>query len=216
MEQSISMTPAIELNARQLKFCDEYMVDFVGAHAAKRAGYSAHSAKSMGVDLLAHPGIQARLADLSVRALQEYRVRAKRVMEELYSVATADIGEAYGADGELLPLRSMPKGLRMAVAAVESEQGEDGVAVKRIKLWDKLKAIELFGKHLGLFTDKVEHSGTPPMQTNLFVMGPEHLEKVMKLAQEMGLMGRLMERGEPMKVVEAVVLEPEVKDAKNV
>jgi phage terminase small subunit len=32
--------------------------------------------------------------------------------------------------------------------------------VRKVKFWDKVKGLELLGKHLKLFTEKVEHSGS--------------------------------------------------------
>ena len=83
-------------------------------------------------------------------------------------MAFFDVGQLHDADGNLLPLQQLPEDARRAVVQFEAESvGQDGEAVtqlRRVKLADKLKALELLARHLGMLKDKVEHSGTVTLE----------------------------------------------------
>jgi len=95
---------------------------------------------------------RSELYDSAVDAWLHYYVT--RLMDEVKALATVDLADAYDEDGQLLPLREMPQHVRAAIAAVDrTEQvGEDGSKTTvKVKLWDKLKAIEMLGNQLGIF-----------------------------------------------------------------
>ena len=71
----------------------------------------------------------------------EERINEKKVLQELAAVAFARASEAYGPDWSPVPERAGP-----ALAAVEKTS--QGI---KLKFYDKLKALELLGKHFGLF-----------------------------------------------------------------
>lgn len=98
-----------------------------------------------------------RLADL---------IDPDRVLREAARLAYSDIRELFDAQGNLKPIRDWPDHLAAAVASVEviikNAEAGDGHTdrVHKLKLWDKPKNIELLFKHLGLLTEKLEHSGS--------------------------------------------------------
>jgi len=94
------------------------------------------------------------------------------IIAELKNVGMVDIARAYDSMGRLLPLDQIPKEVRAAIVAVESEELYDNTGAgdgarqmigytKRVKFSDKLKALEMLGKHLQMFIDtsRVIHSG---------------------------------------------------------
>lgn len=155
------------MNPKRERFVLEYLVDLNGKQAAIRAGYSPASAEVTASQLLSDPKVKAAVDAEKARRAVSVQVRADDVLRELVRIATVDVSRAYDKDGNLLPLRKMPIELRRTIQSVESEQifeghGEDrtwtGYA-KKIKFCDKLKSLELLGKHLKLYTDKVDVSG---------------------------------------------------------
>lgn len=157
-----------KLSPRAARFVAEYLVDCNAAAAARRAGYSQRTAHSQGGRLLRNVAVAQAIAAAQARRVQRVEVTADAVVRELSRVAFSDVGQLHDADGNLLPLQQLPEDARRAVVQFEAEAvGQDGEAVtqlRRVKLADKLKALELLARHLGMLRDKVEHSGTVTLE----------------------------------------------------
>ena len=156
-----------DLTAKQSAFVREYLVDLNATQAAIRAGYSPESAANIGYENLRKPEIEAAIAAAVAERSKRVEVTADEVLRELKRIALSDIRRAYTEGGRLKPISEMPEDIARVVAGIETEelwggQGEDRAQVGdtvKIKLWDKLRALELLGKHLKLYTDKHEHAG---------------------------------------------------------
>lgn len=89
-----------------------------------------------------------------------------RVLRTTAALAFADITQLYDEDYQLKPIKDWPDDLRQAVKRIEPRLANvdpgDGAADKvlRVELHDKFRPLELLAKHLGLTTERVEHSGT--------------------------------------------------------
>lgn len=170
MPASERKTVGPALTGRQQRFVREYLVDRNGTAAAKRAGYKGRRGVSLAVTasrLLKKPAVAQLVAEGEAKLAERTGVSAERVIAELAHVGFSDIGKAFGADGKMLALHDMPPEARAALAGVETEElfegkGEERTQVgllRKLRLWDKVKALELLGKHLGIFKEKVEHTG---------------------------------------------------------
>lgn len=155
------------LTIRQERFCMEYMKDSNATKAAIRAGYKTKSAASTGSRMLRNVKVAERLKVAIQEASAAVQASAEDVLAEIAKIAFFDIGKAYGPNGALLPIQEMPEDVRRAIAGLESFEEFDGRGedrsktgdTKRIKIVDKLRALELLGKRHRLFVDRVEHSG---------------------------------------------------------
>lgn len=153
------------LTPREKLFVQEYLVDLNGTEAARRCGYSERSAARLAYDLLHKPPVKAAIqAAVDARA-KKVGITAERVLEELGRIAFADIGQVFNAAGGLRPLSEIPEDARRALASVESDElfegrGEERSHVgytRKVRLLDKVRALELAGKNVGLFKEaKVE------------------------------------------------------------
>lgn len=161
------------LTNKQQRFVDEYIVDLNATQAAIRAGYSAKTAAQQGERLLRNVEVRRAVDEALEERADRVNVKADDVLRELLRIATTDLSGAYDEHGRLLPLKDIPRDLRRAIAGVETEElwgaPEDGErsqigTTRKLKLWDKTKALELLGKHLKLFTDKVEHSASDSLE----------------------------------------------------
>ncbi|QJE95977.1 terminase small subunit [Luteolibacter luteus] len=176
------------LSPKQLQFCAEYLVDLNATQAAIRAGYSAKTASSIGQENLTKPEIQEEIARLSKEREKRTEITADTVLRELLKIATADIAQAFTEDGRLKPIHEIPEDVRRAIAGIEvyeeyAGRGEDREAIgqsKKVRFWDKNKALENLGKHLRLFVDVKEHSGLNggPIVSTATTLSPEQLAQV--------------------------------------
>lgn len=107
-----------ELTDRQVRFCEEYLIDLNATQAAIRAGYSEKTANEQGARLLANVSVQEKIAELKAERAKRTEMTQDSVIQELAAVARAE--------------------------------------VKGVRAVDKLKALELLGKHLGMFVERYE------------------------------------------------------------
>lgn len=98
------------------------------------------------------------------RALeQQSEWMVARLLDELRVLGTVDIREAFDEEGRLKPLKDIPDEVARAIAGVEvfevysSDKKELAGYTKRVKFYDKLRAIELLGKKLAMFVERHEH-----------------------------------------------------------
>lgn len=136
-----------DLNDQQERFCHEYIVDLNGTQAAIRAGYSENSARQIASENLSKPHIRQRINELARERNEAIGLSAQFVI-----------------DGIVKNIRRCEQSERVThpngdPVMCETEDGEVA-AVYRYESNSALKGYELLGKHLKIFTDKVEHSGS--------------------------------------------------------
>lgn len=96
----------------------------------------------------------------------------ERVLQELRMLGLSDIRVLFHENGSLKPVTEWPEEIARAVASIEvfeefAGSGEDKAQIgwtKKVKFWDKTRALELVGKNLKLFTDKIENSTTVKLE----------------------------------------------------
>lgn len=151
-----------KLSSKELSFVNEYMATQNGAGSARAAGYSAHTAKEQACELLKRPHIKEYLDELNERRAKRLEISADRVLEELAKIAFVDPTEVFDVDakgnmtfsGKLSDLKPEE---RACIAEVTQTINALGGGSTKIKLHDKLSALEKIGKHLKLFTDVTEN-----------------------------------------------------------
>jgi phage terminase small subunit len=147
-----------ELTPKQAIFIAEFLVDGNGTRAAQAAGVPETSAAVTASRWLKNKKIAAVLAERRARRTAKLEEYAEIVDRQLLNASVLDVGRLYDDNGKPLPIHLLPEDVRRAINSVEDETRGD-TRVQRVKIVDKLKAIELLGKRAGLFTDKMEHSG---------------------------------------------------------
>ena len=160
-------TSPASLNVKQRQFATEYLKDLNSKQAAIRAGYAEASAEVAGSRLLSHVKVKALIQDLmDARAARE-AITTDRVLREIARLAFADMRDYFNADGSLLPIHALSNDAAAALASFEKVEYFEGEGreksqvghLKKLRIWDKSKNLELLGRHLRLFADKVEHTG---------------------------------------------------------
>lgn len=152
------------LTAKQERFCQEYVVDFNATQAAIRAGYSAKTAGAIGAENLRKPQIAARIAELMRPKTEAAAFTRELVLQELGRQLKADPRKLFTEGGSLKSIHEIDDDNASAISSIEvrTERGEEGdepAVITKIRRFDKLKAIDLAGRHFGLFPSKVEHTG---------------------------------------------------------
>ena len=162
-----------KLTAKQRLFIGEYLIDLNATKAAERAGYSKKTAKEQGARLLTNVDISATIQEAMDKRAEKLEITAERVLAEIAKCAFINMGDFLRIDPAsgraFIDLsRAAPEQLA-ALCAFEQEEwveraGEgrgnfEAVRKIRLKLTDKLGALEKLGKHLKLFTDKCELTG---------------------------------------------------------
>ena len=150
---------ARKLTPKQAEFVRQYLVDLNATQAAIRAGYSEKTAYRIGAELLQKTSVAEAIAAAQAKREQRTEITADRVVAELAKIAFADPRELmeWGPEGvKLKDSADLTEGQAAAIAGVSENITQNGSSLK-LKRHDKVKALELLGRHLGMFTDKVKN-----------------------------------------------------------
>ena len=153
-----------KLTDKQERFCKEYMVDSNATQAAIRAKYSKKTASAIGKENLRKPLIKKRIDQLKAPIIKKLDLTAEMVLREMSLVAFSNIQDFFGEDGYLKPIHILTRDQAASLSSLDIQelyagQGEDRLSIgeaKKMKLWDKLKALNMLGNHLSLFQDKMD------------------------------------------------------------
>jgi phage terminase small subunit len=139
------------LTERQERFVREYLVDLNAIQAAKRAGYSVESSGA-GSQIMSRPNVrQAIDAELDART-EQYRAEHSRIVQELSSFAFTQLSDLVEIPG----FDDLPRHKKAAVKKYKrtehyNKDGEMISAIMEIELEPKTRALELLGKHIGMY-----------------------------------------------------------------
>lgn len=166
------------LTAKQQRFVVEYLVDLNATQAAIRAGYAAARAREQAYQLMKRPEIKAAIERAMEERSKRLQVDADYVLQRLTEIDQLDLADIFDLDGKLLPVRQWPLIWRQMVKEVDMKTG-------KVKFHDKLRALELIGKHVNVnaFREQVNHTGN----INFTDMTDEELERqIARLSGQQG------------------------------
>ena len=150
-----------QLSLKQASFAREYLVDFNATQAAIRAGYTFKSAGRCACRLLDNSKVRCMILSQMQERNKRIQISQDRVLEELARIAFAEFGDvaSWGPEGltlknsgELTPEQSA------TISEVAVSLNRHGRS-SRIKQHDKLKALELLMRHMGMLHDNLKLSG---------------------------------------------------------
>ena len=160
------------MTPKQQRFVEEYLLDLNATQAAIRAGYSKRTASSIGEENLRKPEISEAIQEAKARRSERTQITQDRVLQELARIAFFDLRKLYRADGSLKAMHELDDEAAAVLAGVDVVEmaggaefgGEEGAKhipmfTKKAKIPDKVAALGLAMRHLGMLKDKVEHSG---------------------------------------------------------
>ncbi len=158
------------LTPKQKMFADEYLIDLNATRAYKVAYPKVkkdESARVNGSKLLTNTNVAAYIDERMKEREKRTKITQDMVLKELAKLGFFDIRKLFDDSGKPLDIAGLDNETAACIAGLEvmavyEGTGEDKEFVgyiKKYKLSNKLKALELLGRHLGMFKDKVELSG---------------------------------------------------------
>ncbi|QBY43234.1 terminase small subunit [Arsenophonus nasoniae] len=150
------------LTDKQEAFCREYLIDLNATQAAIRAGYSEKTARKTGCENVTKPDIQKRIQALMEARKNRIDINADYVLKRLVEIDQMDVLDILTDSGDLRPIKDWPKVWRttlsgLDIAAIRVDGAE--ALLKKIKWPDKVKNLELLGKHVSVqaFREQVKN-----------------------------------------------------------
>ena len=145
------------LTKKQKLFVEQYLIDLNATQAAIRAGYSEKTAKDIGCENLAKPNIQIEIEKRMKARGQRTEITQDKVLQELAKIGFADVTDFVTIEDRIVQVKSTAEMSADKIGAIAGiKEGANGI---EIKLNDKGKALELIGRHLGMWKDKTEITG---------------------------------------------------------
>lgn len=148
---------AKKLTDKQKKFVEEYLIDLNATQSAIRAGYSPKTANEQGARLLANVSIQEAISKAMAERSRRTGINQDRIVQELARIAFVKITDIVDPDGEINTNASDDDLACIESYKVEDSDSVNGSSSKReVKLASKIKALELLGKNVGMWNDKIQ------------------------------------------------------------
>lgn len=165
----------IEITQKQKDFAREYIIDFNGYQAAVRSGHNDKSAAVAASRMLSHPNVILYLKELMEERAGRVNLTQDMVVKELMDIAFCDVKDFYcDITGELLQPHELndraakaTASFKSTIVSIDQRDGKpkETERIDEYKRSDKLKALELLGKHLGVF-EKDNHQKAPKQIVN--------------------------------------------------
>lgn len=143
---------------KQKRFVEEYLIDLNATQAAIRAGYKVDNARQTATENLKKPYISEAIEKALAERSRRTGINQDRVVQELAKIAFVNITDIVNNNCEIRPdvdeadLAAIES---VKVKTIPTKNGETGVE-REVKISSKLKALELLGKHLGMWNDKLD------------------------------------------------------------
>ena len=162
-----------KMTEKQKRFCDEYLIDLNATQAAIRAGYSVKTANEQGSQNLAKLSIQQAIAEQMAERSKRTGINQDRVVLELAKIALVKMTDIVDSQGRIKSDASPDDLACIESVKYKESESDTGSSVEReVKIASKLKALELLGKHLGMWNDKLDVNITQP----IVITGEDALE----------------------------------------
>lgn len=169
---------------KQKLFCDEYIKDFNASRAYKKIYTTCkkdETAKAAASRLLTNVNVQAYIQQRKEELQKRVDITQEDVIKELSRIAFGDIRKLYNEYGGLKNIQDLDDDTAAIITSVETTEefegyGDDREQVgytKKLKMADKIKALDLLGKYFGIFKEKVEINSDKPFEVNINIKKKE-------------------------------------------
>lgn len=162
-------------NTRHEAFAQALARGLSASDAYTDAGYK--ESRSAASRLSSNVNITARVAEIVGRGSQRAEIDVAKVLQELGRIGFSDLRRVFTKGGRLIDPSNWDDETAAAISSikvitrpsggVDNDGNKEVEYVHEIKLWDKNSALEKIAKHLGMFIERVEHSGAASFTFNL-------------------------------------------------
>lgn len=147
------------LNEKQKRFCEEYLIDLNATQAAIRAGYSVKTAAEQSSRLLTNVNIQNEISTKMAERSKRTGVNQDRIVQELARLAFCNLTDVVDRDGKIRDSATEDdlaciESMKVKKTSIGNGENISDSEEREVKIYSKLKALELLGKHLGMWRDK--------------------------------------------------------------
>lgn len=158
-----------KLTEKQKRFVEEYLIDLNATQAAIRAGYSVKTANEQGAQNLVKLSIKEEICKAMAERSKRTGINQDRVVMELAKIAFVNAKDLINTEDASVRSDASQDDLAciQSVKVKQSFSDKGDITEREVKLNDKMKALELLGKHLGMWKDKVELSGLDEEKSKL-------------------------------------------------
>lgn len=174
----------------QKRFCDEYLIDLNATRAYKVAYPKCkedETANAASSRMLRNVNVQEYISEKQKEIEKRTEVTQDMVIKELAKIAFLDIRKLYTENGQLKNVADIDSDTAGAISSLETLEKYEGYGddrekigdTQKVKLLDKTKALELLGKHLGMFKEKVTIDGNVNTNNPFSGMSIEELRKIL-------------------------------------
>jgi phage terminase small subunit len=148
-------------NAKHEMFCLEFIVDLNATGAARRAGYSEKTANRIGYQLLAREDVNNRIVKLKQERSNKTKINAEWVLNQLVEIHNLDVIDILDNCGNFKSISDWPMQWRRYLSGLDISEiniSDTETIIRKIKWPDKVKNLELIGKHVDIqaFKEKVD------------------------------------------------------------
>ena len=178
------------MTPKQERFIAEYLIDLNATQAAMRAGCSPRSANRTASKWLSKADISQEIARRQGERLQRIGWEGDEVLRELRMQAHSRIGDFFDKEGNLKPLHELTDAQQACISSREvilkNAQAGDGKVerVLKIRLWDKIRALEMAMQHFKLLSPKVEDAPKVEVSVEVKTLATILTEQELQLIRE--------------------------------
>lgn len=186
MSDKATIQEKYKLNDKQYFFALEYIVDLNATQACIRAGYSESTASQQGSRLLSYVKVAQAIVELKASRAGKLELTQERVLQEIMRLAFFDIRKLYKDDDTLKKITELDDDTAAALASVEVTRIADTeIDTIKVKMADKLAALEKLAKHIGLYKLDNEQK-TDPLSDLLYAIATTSSSALKPIQQDAG------------------------------
>lgn len=178
-------------NDKHELFCLEYLKDLNASQAAVRAGYGTKYAKQTAYKLLKRDDVRQRITQLKEERIRAARIDANYVLKRLLTIDRLNVRDLLDENGDLKDVQEWTEDWQTSIQALDIQVSTTGgvrTLTKKVKLPDRLRNLEMLGKHIDVSAFKEKENGSAssdPAAIVVEVVSQEAKEGIERLKQKL-------------------------------